>query len=499
MQASTTQSSATWGLDRIDQRALPLNTTYSYAQQAPASPRTSSTRHPLHAQRVRRARVVRLRRRSTGPRHDCNGHGTHVAGTVGGSTYGVAKGVNLVAVRVLDCAAAAPWPASIAGVDWVTGTPRTRRAGGREHEPRRRRHPRARHRGGELDQRRRHVRGRRRERQRLGIRGQCVQLLAGPGRRCDDDQRDRHDRPEGLVGELRQLRRLVRPGRLDHVGLVDERHRDEHDQRDVDGDSAHGGRSPRCTCRGSPARCRRPVASALLSATTKGIVTSSTNTVNNHLLFVDGGGVVPPPPPRAGLLESALDDDGDGKIDFPADPGCTSTADTSESSIPPPPPPAPACSNGLDDDGDGKIDFPADPGCTSTTDTSEVDPPPPPPQPQPACSNGLDDDGDGKIDFPADPGCTSATDTSEVDPPPPPPPPPPLAAPHHNRGDGLRARHRRRSSLDRDARGGGAVVCVNGGTAAEVPGTWSASLEWLVRRLSDSSPRPRLSSRCGTG
>ena len=51
---------------------------------------------------------------------DCNGHGTHVAGTVGGSTYGVAKGVTLVPVRVLDCAGNGTTSGVIAGVDWVT-------------------------------------------------------------------------------------------------------------------------------------------------------------------------------------------------------------------------------------------------------------------------------------------------------------------------------------------------------------------------------------------
>jgi len=51
---------------------------------------------------------------------DCNGHGTHVAGTVGGSTYGVAKNVDLVAVRVLDCGGNGTWDGVVAGIDWVT-------------------------------------------------------------------------------------------------------------------------------------------------------------------------------------------------------------------------------------------------------------------------------------------------------------------------------------------------------------------------------------------
>ncbi|MBP6912260.1 MAG: hypothetical protein KBB88_03625, partial [Candidatus Pacebacteria bacterium] len=67
------------------------------------------------------------------------------------------------------------------------------------------------------------------------------------------------------------------------------------------------------------------------------------------------------------------------------------------------------CNNGIDDDGDGLIDYPADPGCTSPTDDSEWNAPPVTYQ----CNNGIDDDGDGLIDYPADPGCTSPTDDSE--------------------------------------------------------------------------------------
>ena len=51
---------------------------------------------------------------------DCNGHGTHVAGTVGGAAYGIAKSVTLKAVRVLDCGGSGSWSGVIAGMDWVT-------------------------------------------------------------------------------------------------------------------------------------------------------------------------------------------------------------------------------------------------------------------------------------------------------------------------------------------------------------------------------------------
>jgi hypothetical protein len=95
-----------------------------------------------------------------------------------------------------------------------------------------------------------------------------------------------------------------------------------------------------------------------------------------------------------------VDDDGDGRIDFPADPECAFACTASEA-------PRPACSNDLDDDADGRADFPADPGCTARIDDSEADP---------ECSDRRDNDRDGRTDFPADPGCVSEVDTDEVDP-----------------------------------------------------------------------------------
>jgi aqualysin 1 len=116
----TEQTGATWGLDRTDQRALPLSTTYSY----------NSTGSGVRAYIIDTG--IRLNHTQFGGRassgydavdggsaDDCNGHGTHVAGTVGGSTYGVAKNVSLVAVRVLDCGGSGSWGAVIAGMDWV--------------------------------------------------------------------------------------------------------------------------------------------------------------------------------------------------------------------------------------------------------------------------------------------------------------------------------------------------------------------------------------------
>jgi subtilisin family serine protease len=120
--ASTTQSGATWGIDRIDQKALPLSTTYTY----------DTTASNVHAYIIDTG--ILLTHSQFGGRAtsgydfvdddtnatDCAGHGTHVAGTVGGSTYGVAKGVALVAVRVLDCAGSGTTADVVAGIDWVT-------------------------------------------------------------------------------------------------------------------------------------------------------------------------------------------------------------------------------------------------------------------------------------------------------------------------------------------------------------------------------------------
>ncbi|WP_444852152.1 S8 family peptidase [Streptomyces sp. NPDC000229] len=119
---NATQPNATWGLDRIDQRNLPLSTTYTYDTTASnvnayiidTGIRTS------HSEFGGRA-VVGTDTVGGGQNgQDCQGHGTHVAGTVGGKTYGVAKAAKLVAVRVLDCNGSGTIAGVIAGVDWVT-------------------------------------------------------------------------------------------------------------------------------------------------------------------------------------------------------------------------------------------------------------------------------------------------------------------------------------------------------------------------------------------
>jgi subtilisin family serine protease len=121
-QTGATQTGATWGLDRIDQRALPLAGTY-------ISPNTAATVTAYildtgvrltHTEFTGRARSGYDFIDKDTDASDCQGHGTHVAGTVAGKTYGVAKQAKIVSVRVLDCNGSGSYSAIIAGVDWVT-------------------------------------------------------------------------------------------------------------------------------------------------------------------------------------------------------------------------------------------------------------------------------------------------------------------------------------------------------------------------------------------
>ena len=120
--ASQVQAGSPWGLDRIDQRALPLGQTYTYNStgagvKAYVIDTGINTGHAEFVGRTARGWTAVADGRGV---EDCHGHGTHVAGTVGGTTWGVAKHVSLVPVRVLDCTGEGTSSAVIAGIDWIT-------------------------------------------------------------------------------------------------------------------------------------------------------------------------------------------------------------------------------------------------------------------------------------------------------------------------------------------------------------------------------------------
>ena len=119
VEKSETQSNPPWGLDRIDQRLLPLSATYTYVENGSGVRAYIVDSGILTSHSDFGGRATVGYDAFGGDGQDCDGHGTHVSGIAGGATYGVAKGVSLISVRVLDCYGEGSSLGLIAALDWI--------------------------------------------------------------------------------------------------------------------------------------------------------------------------------------------------------------------------------------------------------------------------------------------------------------------------------------------------------------------------------------------
>ncbi|MDZ7719406.1 MAG: PKD domain-containing protein [Balneolaceae bacterium] len=120
VQAFESQTNATWGLDRSDQRNLPLDDVYNYSSTGENITVYIADTGINYSHEDFGGRATLGYDAFGGDGEDCDGHGTHVSGTVGGSQWGIAKNIDLVSVRVLDCSGSGSLSGVIAGIDWIT-------------------------------------------------------------------------------------------------------------------------------------------------------------------------------------------------------------------------------------------------------------------------------------------------------------------------------------------------------------------------------------------
>ncbi|ROZ77732.1 S8 family peptidase [Ramlibacter sp. WS9] len=124
-QVSSPQNQATWGLDRIDQADRPLDTQYHFSASGSGVNAfvIDTGIRADHVEFTGRLRPGYDAVADGNGTNDCHGHGTHVAGTIAGTTWGVAKAASIIPVRVFGCTGSGSWSAVIAGVDWVANSP----------------------------------------------------------------------------------------------------------------------------------------------------------------------------------------------------------------------------------------------------------------------------------------------------------------------------------------------------------------------------------------
>jgi subtilisin family serine protease len=204
-----------WGLDRIDQVDRPLDSLYKYSStgagvNAFIIDTGIRAGHSDFAGRVLPGYSAIADGNGT---NDCNGHGTHVAGTVGGTTWGVAKGVKLIPVRVLDCSGSGAYSGVIAGIDWVANSPLRPAVANLSLG------------GGSIGRvgcghcqcckQRGHSGSGGRQRQR-----QCLQLLTVQGAQCNHGGRYDKQRRARLLFKLWILLGHFCPGQFNHIGVV---------------------------------------------------------------------------------------------------------------------------------------------------------------------------------------------------------------------------------------------------------------------------------------
>ena len=122
MTVAGTQVEPTWGIDRVDQRALPLSHSFTTPDAvSPVEAYVIDTGTSAHNDLLGRVRAGWSPLDGGPGNTDCNGHGTHVAGTIAGTTFGVAKAATIVPVRVLDCTGSATVFEVVDGIDWAVG------------------------------------------------------------------------------------------------------------------------------------------------------------------------------------------------------------------------------------------------------------------------------------------------------------------------------------------------------------------------------------------